>query len=152
MDNENIRNHFDAFERIKAFGVKHEESFEAGNKALDKFATMAAMELAGVRKLTGTGNFRGGTESKALRAERLRELLKQIQDTAELVAEDEDMPEFDDKFRMPSSTAHEVLMTAGRSFLQEASENSEYFSGYGLSATFLTDLDGLAHRRAGRGG
>ncbi len=42
MDNENIRNHFDAFERIKAFGVKHEESFEAGNKALDKFATMAA--------------------------------------------------------------------------------------------------------------
>ncbi len=144
MNNENIRNHFDAFERIEAFGVKYAGSFAVGGKARVQFdnnaAVVAAMEEAGVKKLSGTGDYNGGTDAKGLAALELRATMQAVVGTAEAIAEGEGMPEFDDRFRMPRSRSYEVLLTAGRVFHEEASLNPALFIEYEMPATFLADL------------
>jgi len=144
MNNEMIRNHYDAFSRMEAFRVKYGIHFTPASRATAQFAlntaVVAKMEAEGVEKLSGTQEFRGGTGAKAVAAENLREEMRAIRDTAEAVSEAEGLPEFDDKFRMPRSYSYEVLLTAARAFLQDATDNEALFLEFEIKPTFLADL------------
>ena len=64
MNNEMIRNHYDAFSRMEAFGQKYADQFAPASRAAAQFAVITgvtgAMEAEGVEKLSGTQEFRGG--------------------------------------------------------------------------------------------
>jgi hypothetical protein len=144
MNNEMIRNHYDAFSRMKAFATTYAGVFNPSSRAQTQFAVItgvvAAMEAEGVEKLSGTQEFRGGTGAKAVAAENLRAEMRAIRDTAQAISEAEGLPEFDDKFRMPRSSSFEVLLTTARAFLADATANEALFLEFEIKATFLADL------------
>lgn len=145
MNNEMIRNHYDAFSRMKAFATTYAGVFAPGSRAVAQFAVISGvvtvMEGQGVEKLIGTQEFRGGTDAKSVAAENLRDEMRTIRDTAEAISEAEGLPEFDDQFRMPRSSSFEVLLTAARAFLADATANEALFLEFEIKATFLADLD-----------
>lgn len=145
MNNEMIRNHYDAFARMNAFAATYGAAFAPGSRAVAQFAVISgvvtAMEGFGVQKLSGTQDFRGGTDAKAVAAENLREEMRAIRDTAQAISEAEGLPEFDDQFRMPRSSSYDVLLTAARAFLQDATTHQALFLEFEIKATFLADLD-----------
>lgn len=108
MNNETIRNHYDAFSRMKAFATTYAGIFDPGSRASAQFAVISgvvtAMEAQGVAKLAGTMDFRGGTGAKEVAAENLRAEMRAIRNTAQAISEAEGLPEFDDQFRMPRSS------------------------------------------------
>jgi hypothetical protein len=144
MNNEMIRNHYDAFSRMNAFATSYAGVFAPGSRAQAQFAVIngvvAAMETEGVEKLSGTQEFRGGTGAKAVAAENLRAEMRAIRDTAQAISEAEELPEFDDKFRMPRSSSFEMLLTAARAFLADATANKALFLEFEIKPNFLADL------------
>jgi len=144
MNNEMIRNHYDAFSRMNAFATSYAGVFNPGSRAQAQFAVIngvvAAMETEGVEKLSGTQEFRGGTGAKAVAAENLRAEMRAIRDTAQAISEAEELPEFDDKFRMPRSSSFEMLLTAARAFLADATANKALFLEFEIKPNFLADL------------
>lgn len=144
MNNEIIRNHYDAFTRMKAFGETYAGVFAPNSRAAAQFAVISgvvtAMETQGVLKLSGTQGFRGGTGAKAVAAENLREEMRAIRDTAEAISEAEEMPEFDDQFLMPRSYSYDVLLTTAKAFLADASANEALFLEFEMKPSFLADL------------
>jgi hypothetical protein len=145
MNNETIRNHYDAFSRMEAFRLKYGAQFAPASRAAAQFTVITgvvgAMEAQGVEKLSGTQEIRGGTGAKAVAAENLRAEMRTIRDTAEAISEAEELPEFDDKFRMPRSYSYEVLLTAARAFLADATANKALFLEFEIKPTFLADLE-----------
>ncbi|MGL4399492.1 MAG: hypothetical protein ACRCXD_06465 [Luteolibacter sp.] len=129
---------------MNAFATTNAGVFSPGSRALAQFAVIsgvvAAMEGHGVAKLSGTEDFRGGTDAKAVAAENLRAEMRAIRDTAQAISEAEGLPEFDDQFRMPRSSSFEVLLTTARAFLADATANEALFLEFEIKATFLADL------------
>ena len=144
MNNEIIRNHYDAFDRIRSFGLKHAAAFLPGSRGTALFGeiatVVAGMEANGVKKISGTAGYGGGTDAKQMAAEALKELMREIRDTAEAISEAEGLPEFDDQFRMPRTGSYSVLLSKAGAFLQDATEHAALFTEFELPATFLTDL------------
>ena len=144
MENEEIRNQYDAFTRIDGFGTKYANLFEPTSRGGRQFAvirdTIANMEENGVKKLAGKGGFHGGSSAKGLAAAALREQLRRIRKTAVEIAEADDLPEFDDKYLIPRSNSYEGLLTAARTFLQEATPNAALFIEFELPANFIDTL------------
>ncbi len=145
MENEEIRNQYDAFTRIKGFGGKYGTQFEPASRGSKQFtlmdAVVAKMVEHGVKKLAANSGFHGATGSKDLAAQALRESLRKIRKTAVSIAEDEDMPEFDDKFVLPRSSSYEALLTRARAVLLEATPHAALFIEFELAANFLDTLE-----------
>jgi hypothetical protein len=144
MENEEIRNQYDAFTRIEGFGTKYPDLFAPASRGRAQFAligeVIAKMVANGVKKLAGKGGFHGGSGSKSLAAAALREQLRKIRKTAVAIAEADDLPEFDDKYVVPRSNSYEGLLTAARTFLQEATPHTALFIGFEMPADFITKL------------
>lgn len=144
MNNETVRNHYDAFTRIAEFGAEHGAQFAPGSRGAALFAAITdvagKMEQHGVKQLAGTGEFRGGTDAKQVAAEELREEMREIRDTAQAISEAEDLPDFDDQFRMPRSYSYEVLLTTARTFLQQATASEALFLEFEMPADFIAQL------------
>lgn len=71
----------------------------------------------------------------------LKAAMKQI-NLAANAAKDE-IPGSETKFRMPRNQNNHSLLAAARAFKTDATPHSAVFTGYGLAATFLTDLQAL---------
>lgn len=144
MNNQAIRNCYDAFDRMNRFGMKHAGRFAANSRATGLFAKVGtlvkAMEDEGVRKISGTATYHGGTSGKQLAADLVREDLRAIRDTARAIALSEDMPEFDDKFSLPRSGAYAVLLVSAKSCLRDATPHKALFMEFEMPADFLDDL------------
>lgn len=144
MENEEIRNQYDAFTRIAGFGTKYADLFEPTSRGARQFAVIrgvvAKMEDNGVKKLAGKGGFHGGSSAKALAAAALREQLRRIRKTAVEIAEADDLPEFDDKYVVPRSNSYEGLLTAARTFLQQATPHAALFIEFEMPADFIAKL------------
>jgi len=144
MNNQLIRNHYDTFARIAGFGAEYGGQFAAGSRGATLLATISdvvsKMEAGGVNQLSGTGEFRGGTDAKRLAAEALRAEMRDIRDTAEAISEAEDLPDFDDQFRMPRSQSYEVLLTTARTFLAQATPQEALFVEFEMPVDFLAQL------------
>lgn len=119
--------------------------FAAGSRATGLFtglaSVVAGMEENGVKKISGTAGFQGGTDAKQLAADLVREDMRAIRDTAEAISEAEGLPEFDDQFRMPRSGSFVVLLVQAKAFLEDAGPHAALFVEFELPGTFLTDLD-----------
>jgi hypothetical protein len=144
MNNETIRNHYDCFDRMKDFAAKFADRFTAGSRgtALSAEITMVAemMERKGVRKLAGATEYHGGTQSKRAAAELVKEDLKEIRDTALAISEAEDLPDFEEEFRLPRGRSYALLLAAAKEFLQEATPHKALFLEFEMAADFLEDL------------
>ena len=150
MQNDEIRSQYETFARIDNFGKKYAIDFSPTSRGGKEFAkigeVIAEMEENGVKKLAGSGVFHGGTGSKALACEAALAQMRQIRKTAAAIAEAEDMPEFDDKFVVPRSSAFEGVLTSARTFLSEATPHSALFIDFALPADFLTQLQKIIVR------
>lgn len=147
MENEEIRNQYDAFTRIEGYGTKYAVDFPSTSRGGKQFAkNAAAMMENGVKKLVGKGDFRGGSGNKALAAEAAVTLLRQIRKTAVAIANAEERPGFDDNFVVPRSNSYDGLLSVARTFLQEATPEAALFIEFAMPADFLTKLDGIVTR------
>lgn len=144
MNNQVIRNDYDAFDRMKGFGAKHGRLFTAGSRGERLFASIstvvATMEEHGVKQLSGSAAYHGGTDARSLARELVREDLRAIRDTAEAISEADDLPEFDDQFRLPRSGSATLLLAKAKAFLKDATPHEALFIEFELPADFLEDL------------
>jgi hypothetical protein len=102
--------------------------------------TAKALEDAGADKLSGAGQYHGGTDAKAAALVELKEDLDAIRATAVAISEAEDTPEFDEQFRLPRSSSQTALMDAARAFLKDATPHKALFIEFEMAADFLDDL------------
>jgi len=144
MNNQIIRNHYDAFDRIKAFGAKHGSQFTAGSRAAGLFTgigtVVVAMEEDGVKKLSGSASYHGGAGARRIARELVREDLRAIRNTAEAISEADDLPEFEEQFRLPRSGSALLLLSKAKAFLADATPHKALFIEFELPADFLEDL------------
>ncbi len=144
MNNQVIRNDYDAFDRMKGFGAKHGRHFAAGSRGERLFAgistVVATMEEHGVKKLSGSAAYHGGTDARTLARELVREDLRAIRDTAEAISEADDLPEFEEQFRLPRSGSATLLLAKAKAFLKDAAPHEALFIEFELPADFLEDL------------
>lgn len=144
MTNNHIRRRFDAFDRIRVFGTKHDGVFAPTSRGRALFAkmeeTVATMREAGASKLSGTGKYRGGTGGKVFWYGELEEDLRAIRDTAVAISEAEGTPEFDDQFRIPRTSAYDAMLVAARAFLKDATPHKALFLEFEMPEDFLEDL------------
>ena len=150
MQNDEIRNQYEAFARIGIFGRKYAADFSATSRGGKEFAkvggVVAEMEENGVKKLAGSGVLHGGAGNKALGAEAAMAFLRRIRKTAVSIAEAEEMPELDDKFVLPRSNAYEGVLVSTRTFLSEATPHAALFIDFAMPADFLATLQQIIDR------
>lgn len=144
MTNDDIRQKYEAFGRIAGFGRDPGGFAETsrGGKLFAEMATLVeAMDQQGAGKLSGTGRYAGGSDSKRYWLGEIKEDLAPIRDTAAAIAEAEDTPDFDDQFRLPRGTnAYGPWITAARQFLADATPHKALFVEFEMPADFLEDL------------
>jgi hypothetical protein len=144
MENDLIRRRYETIGRIAGFGGKYGSQFAGGSRGEKLFAavkaTAKAMEGTGAAKLSGAGQYHGGTDAKAGALEDLKEDLVAIRDTAVAISEAEDTPEFDDQFRLPRTSSQQALLAAARAFLVDAELHKALFVEFEMAADFLEDL------------
>lgn len=145
MNNQIIRNHYDAFDRMKAFRAKHGSLITAGSRAAGLFTgigtVVATLEEHGVKKISGTASYQGGAESRRIARELVLEDLRAIRNTAEAISEADDLPEFDEQFRLPRSGSAALLLMKAKAFLQDATPHKDLFIEFELPEDFLEDLE-----------
>ncbi len=72
--------------------------------------------------------------------ELVREDLRAIRNTAEAISEADDLPEFEERFRLPRSGSRWLLLAKAKGFLADALPHKALFIGFELPADFLEDL------------
>lgn len=144
--NDNERRRYDCFLRIKQFGIDNTADFTAIPIAVTNFGVIttevAYLDTQGADQQDGFGDARGATEVKGTARENLRDEMSDISRTARSMEY-----EFDgiaERFRMPRNASDQNLLASGRAFFNEAGKNEEDFIAYGMSATFLTELEDAA--------
>jgi len=144
MNNEIIRNHYDTFDHIKAFAAKHGSQFTAGSRAAELFTgigtVVASLEEHGVKKLSASAAYHGGAGARRIARELVREDLRAIRNTAEAISEADDLPEFEEQFRLPRSGSATLLLARAKSFLADARPHKALFIEFELPVDFLEDL------------
>jgi hypothetical protein len=98
------------------------------------------MRDRGAEQLSGTGDYHSGSSAKRFWYGEVKEDLTAIRDTAVAIAEAEDTPDFDDNFRMPRGSGYEVMATAARAFLMDATPQKALFVEFEMPEDFLEDL------------
>jgi hypothetical protein len=145
MNNEIIRNHYDAFKRIDSIGTQLASHFAATSRATAQFAIInaevAVMEKEGVAQLSGSTEFHGSSTSKQIAARTLRAQLAKIRETADAIAETAGLPDFDDQFIAPRSRSYTSLIITARENLAEATKHKALFLEFEMEEDFLDDLD-----------
>jgi hypothetical protein len=145
MNNELIRNHYDAFLRIEAFHIKYGANFSAAGKASGLFAELAALipelERRGVGQLEGSTHYHSGTSAKQAAAEQLRTHLRKLRDTARAIAVADKNPAFAEPFVLPRSQAFAPLVTQAKLSLAAARPLTARFVEFELPASFLDALE-----------
>ena len=141
--NDRERRRYDCFIRIKQFGVDNSAAFTAIMIAVTNFAVITTeidfLDAHGANQQAGFGDARGATENKGTARENLREEMSDIARTARSMEYQFDG--ISDRFRMPRNSSDQALLATGRAFHMEATKKAADFIAYGMSATFLADLE-----------
>jgi hypothetical protein len=145
MNNEMIRNHYDAFKRIADIRKQIGSHFAATSRATKQFdiitAEVAEMEKEGVAQLSGSTEYHGSSTSKQIAAKALRAQLVKIRETADAIAETAGLPDFDDQFTAPRSRSYTSLIITARENLAEATKHKALFLEFELEEDFLDELE-----------
>lgn len=127
--------------RVRDFGAEHPALFPAAQFRGELMAAITALvtelNTHATKQVSGAGQARQGTTTKASARTALRDDLEAINRTARVMAFD--MPGLDDKFRMPRFT-DQALLTGARAFLAEATPIKSDFIRFGMPDDFLEDL------------
>lgn len=138
--NDQERNYYNAFVRVRDFGAENATDFPAGSVGATNFAIIAAaveeMEASGGTQASGAT--RESTTSKSVALAELLADIRAINRTARAMAIDE--AGVGELFRMPRGGSEQNLLAVARAFLADAAPLESRFIDYGLPADFLADL------------
>jgi hypothetical protein len=133
--------------RISKFGEARRALFPDNTEGGRAFATVAEV----VRQLTSYSDSKSrtldkGKVSKAVARQALLDRVRSIKRTVRVIARTH--PAFAGPFKMPArgKPADQAILTAGRTFLEEASAQKERFVAFGMPETFVADLQRLVGR------
>lgn len=134
------RNYYNAFVRVRDFGVENAIDFPVGSAGATNFALVAAatdaMEQSGATQVSGTASQM--VTQKDIAVADLRAELRAINRTARALAVDN--PGIGDLFRMPHGSSEQDLLVAAMAFVTNATPLAAQFVAFGLPANFLVDL------------
>lgn len=144
--NSNTIRQIEMLRRVKDFGIARASDFAETSLARKQFNTLTekitTIEGYGADQLSGLSTAQNLAATKDSLRQELRDLLSNINRTARVMAPD--TPEFDAKFRMPRQPTDLKLLTAARSFLQDAIPLKDRFIEHEMPADFLEQLAHLA--------
>ena len=130
------------FIRIRDFGHDHANDFAANSLGKQTFTTLEGIinELDGhaASEASGFGRERHGTSSRSEAREGLRDLVRAICGTAEVLA---DVPGIAGKFALPASDSDRVLLNSARGFLRDLGPFVAQFEAHELP-DLLANLSG----------
>lgn len=134
--------HLDRGRRVVDFTTTHTSSFPAGSRAAvliaNIMATLAAMETAGAKQEGADRAGQEATEQREAARTVLLSRMRAISQTARGM--DKLHPGIADLFRMPRDGGDQILINTARAFIIEATPRAAEFTGRGLPANFLADL------------
>jgi hypothetical protein len=135
---------YEMLARISKFGEARRALFPDNTEGGRAFATVAEV----VRQLTSYSDSKSrtldkGKVSKAVARQALLDRVRSIKRTVRVIARTH--PAFAGPFKMPArgKPADQAILTAGRTFLEEASAQKERFVAFGMPETFVADLQRL---------
>jgi hypothetical protein len=114
MDNRETRR-YDAFQRVKTFGIDNAADFAPGSTALANFAIITTV-TSGL-DIAKAGQKPGKNTSKEVLLDAVRLDILNITRTASAIAQDQ--PGFADSFRPPANGNEGALLTTADKFLQQ---------------------------------
>lgn len=128
--------------RVKEFGIAKASDFAETSLGTKLFGEVtkkvAEVESQGADQVSGISSAQNLSSTKDSVRHELRGLLQNINRTARVMAPD--TPEFDSKFRMPRTMTDLKLLTAARSFLQDALPLKDRFIEHEMPVDFLEQL------------
>jgi hypothetical protein len=130
------------FMRVHGFGAARSTDFApttlVGQLFIDLAGIISELNQHATAQATGLGGAQQGTSTRAVARQALRDDLRAINRTAEAIAQD--VPGFDDQFRVPPVGNDQNLLHAARAILANAAPESARFISHELPADFLGDL------------
>lgn len=141
MNNRDIRV-LEMLIRVRQFGVSHTSAFPAGSRGAELLALVTAIiaEMEGHATSQDTGR-RASKERTAQKKAALRSLRADLEAMSRTARPMErTTPGLADKFRMPRSSGEQAILTAARSFAENAEPLKAEFIRRGLPPTFHEDL------------
>ena len=139
MTNREIRN-YEMLVRVRDYGAKHQDLFPAASVAGKLFAAVGtaaeALQRCDSKELAGRGGEEDGAMSRAAAREALRRQVRAIVQTAAAA----ETPGLGRKFRPVVDGNDERLLSAARSFLDEAKPYEATFVAHELPPDFLSEL------------
>lgn len=140
FDSENRK--LQTFTRMQGFGEAHKTDFAPTSLATQLFATLAGaitkLDTNASKHVSSRGTVLQGTATRGEARDVLRERMDAIRRTARVMAQE--IPGLEDKFRIPPVGNDQLLLTAARSFLTDATPLSAQFIAHELPADFLQKL------------
>ena len=138
--NDQERNYYNAFVRVRDFGVENNNVIKDFPTAVTNFTAIGAgidaIEASG--EVQSSGAISQGVVSKAFVLDDLRETMRRINRTARAIAVDD--PSVAALFRMPRGSNEQQMLAMARAFASNAVPIQQQFVNYGMSANFITDL------------
>lgn len=139
-DSENRK--YQMFARVRIFGTEHAADFAPNSMGTQLFATLSgvidSLDQHASTKASKTGAAFQGTATRGEARQALREDLEAINRTARVMSGD--IPGLNDKFRLPPTDNDQLLLSAARAFLADATPLKAQFIAHELPADFLEDL------------
>ncbi len=140
--NDQERFRYDAFVRMRQFGLDNKGDFPPGSIGDTQFAENAAvvdlLDVESGEQAASFGDTRFAFVGKATARENLRDDLSAIARTARSM--NYQFPGIAAEFRMPRNNNDQQLLAAARAFHTETAERNDDFVAYGLPDDFRADL------------
>jgi len=140
--NDNERRTHETFVRVRDFGVAHAADFPANSLGHQEFTDLGTLATEinadAASEVSGHGDARQGTESRAQARAILRADLDAINGTARVLGQD--VPGLEDKFRVPRNNNDKELLNAARAFKADAEPLKTQFIAHEMPADFLEEL------------
>jgi hypothetical protein len=130
---------YEMLRRVRDFGVAHQAQFLAASVGGQAFATVGAVlddliAQATLTMATAQEGFRAKKQARQVLAKQLDEIAR----TAKVIART--TQRFDDGFRLPRRRNDQLLVTAGRLFVDGAQPVAAQFTAHGLPESFIPTL------------
>jgi hypothetical protein len=140
-----ILKRYETLTRVREFGAQQAAAFPDTTLGHTLFTevtqVVAELDKLAADRSSGLHASMGGTRSKSVLRDELREELAAINRTARAMAYTR--PGLEDKFRLPRGKADQTLLTAARAFLADATPLAAEFINHEMPADFLDDLKAL---------
>ncbi|MEQ1759592.1 MAG: hypothetical protein ABL986_14840 [Vicinamibacterales bacterium] len=126
--------------RVQEFGRTHQDLFPPSSPGGEIFDALAAVVTRlDEHAMSKRSTARDGRTQKNTAREDVLTHLDTISRCARIIAND--VPGFDDKYKVGRLRSNQAILTAGKTFAREAALSSGVFIKYGLRETFLEQLN-----------